>query len=74
MQNRSELSSIYFQFAKMITIQFSSKIKILCTNNAMNIKNLLLPSSYLIIEQLFKDLVLELRLKMGTQKENTYIF
>ena len=38
MQNRFELPSIYFQFANMITTQFSSKIKILRTDNTMEYK------------------------------------
>ena len=38
MRNRSELPSIYFQFANMITTQFSSKITLLHTYNAMEYK------------------------------------
>ena len=38
MCNRFELPSIYLKFANMITTQFSSKIKILCIDNAMEYK------------------------------------
>ena len=38
MLNRSELPSIYLKLASMITTQFLSKIKILCTDNAMEYK------------------------------------
>ena len=39
-----------------------------------NIKNLLLPSFCLRMEHLFKDLALEIHLKMSVQRENTNIF
>ena len=74
MRYRSELPFIYLNFTNMITLNSYPKSKYFALIMPWNIKNLLLPSFCLKMEQLFKDLSLELHLKMGVQKENTDTF
>ena len=74
MQNRFELPFIYLKFANTITTQFSSKIKILPTDNTIEYKELSLTQFLSQNGTMFKDLSLKLHLKMGVQKENTDIF
>ena len=71
-----DLGCFLYIYNLQIWLQLNThpKLKFFALIMPWNIKNLLLPSSYLIMEHLFKDFVLELYFKIGVQKENTNIF